>query len=71
MSLRDLGYHRLKDLPHPDKLHQLVIEDLPSEFPALKSLGTRPNNLPLQLTSFVGRERELAEVKRLLSQSRC
>jgi predicted ATPase/class 3 adenylate cyclase len=70
VSLRDLGFHGLKDLPHPEKLHQLVIDGLPSDFPPVNSLGTRPNNLPLQLTSFVGREREMAEANRLLSQSR-
>ena len=47
---------------------QLTVAGLPAEFPALKSLDTIPNNLPIQGTSFRGRERELEEVKTLLSQ---
>src|SRR6266511_3349864 len=69
-SLRDLGEHRLKDIAHPEHLHDLVIESLPSEFPPPRTLDARPNNLPLQLTSFVGREEEIAEVERLLGQAR-
>ncbi len=65
-SLIDLGEHRLRDLPHPERVHQLVIADLPADFPPLRTLDTHPNNLPTQLTSFIGREREMAEVKRLL-----
>ncbi len=67
VSLRDHGEHRLKDLQHPERIFQVVHPQLPSEFPPLKSLDTLPNNLPRQLTSFIGREREMAEVKRLLS----
>ncbi len=70
VTLRDLGNHRLKDLSHPQHLFQVVIPDLPSEFPPLKSLDAQPNNLPVQLTRFIGREREMAEVKRLLSTTR-
>jgi predicted ATPase/class 3 adenylate cyclase len=66
-SLRDLGMHRLKDLKQPEHLFQVVHPDLPSEFPPLKSLDARPNNLPRQLTSFIGRETEIDEVKRLLT----
>src|ERR1700682_5508527 len=69
VSIRDLGEHRLKDLPGPEHLYQLDIEGLPTEFPALKVLDVRMNNLPLQLTSFVGRSAEVAEVKRLLSRA--
>ncbi len=67
VSLRDLGSHRLKDLHEPEHLVQVVQSDLPADFPPLKSLDVHPNNLPRQLTSFIGREREIAEVKRLLS----
>ncbi len=70
VSLQDLGEHRLKDIVHPERLHQLVIEGLPAEFPPPRTLDARPNNLPPQLTSFVGREEEIAEVCRLLSRSR-
>jgi predicted ATPase/class 3 adenylate cyclase len=70
VRIRDLGEHRLKDLLRPEHLYQLDIEGLPTEFPALKTLDVRRNNLPLQLTSFIGRVREKLEVKRLLSQDR-
>jgi hypothetical protein len=65
-SLRDLGMHRLRDLQRPERLFQLLHPDLPADFPPLLSLGALPNNLPQQVTSFVGREREIADVKRLL-----
>jgi predicted ATPase len=70
VQLRALGEHRLRDLARPEQLFQLVSPDLPSQFPALRSLESVPNNLPVQLTTFVGRERELAEVKRLLGNTR-
>ncbi len=70
LSLRDLGEHRLKDLARPQRLFQVVAADLPSDFPPLKSLNALPNNLPIQLTSFIGRDREVAEVKQLLSRTR-
>lgn len=66
ISLQGLGEHRLKDLIRPEHLYQLVAPDLPKDFPPLKSLDALLNNLPIQLTSFVGREAEIAEVKRLL-----
>jgi predicted ATPase/class 3 adenylate cyclase/predicted negative regulator of RcsB-dependent stress response len=70
VSLRDLGEHRLKDLARPQALSQVVVADLPVDFPPLKSLNALPNNLPTQLTTFVGREHEIAEVKELLSKTR-
>jgi hypothetical protein len=66
VGLQDLGEHRLKDLAHPEHLYQLVVEGLPADYPPPRSLDARPNNLPLQLTSFIGRDSELAEVKKLL-----
>jgi predicted ATPase/class 3 adenylate cyclase/DNA-binding CsgD family transcriptional regulator len=66
VSLRDLGAHRLKDVVHPSHLFQLIIAGLPADFPPLRTLGTHPNNLPVQLTSLIGREQELATVQRLL-----
>src|SRR6266545_3377885 len=69
-SLLDLGEHRLKDLIRAEHIFQLIAPDLPQEFPALQSLNTLPNNLPLQLTSFIGREREMQEARKLLSSSR-
>ena len=67
--LRSLGRHRLKDL-RPEHLAQLDVEGLPADFPPIRSLDARPNNLPTQLTSFVGREREVAEVVRLMETAR-
>jgi predicted ATPase/class 3 adenylate cyclase len=63
-ALLDLGLHRLKDLAHPERLYQLSVEGLPPKFPPLRSLEARPNNLPLQLTRFIGRQRQIAEIKR-------
>jgi len=70
VSLRDLGQHRLKDLPRPEQLYQLDIEGLPTEFPPLKTLDVRKNNLPLQLTTFLGRAAELKELQTLLARGR-
>ena len=70
VTLRDLGMHRLKGLTQLEHLFQLVVPDLPADFPPLQSLGAAPNNLPAQLTSFIGRDAEVAEVKRLVSTSR-
>ena len=59
VTIRDLGEHRLKDL-RPERLSQLVAAGLPADFPPIRSLDRRPNNLPTQLTSFVGRDDDLA-----------
>ena len=69
-SLRDLGRHRLRDLTTPEHVRQLCHADLIGDFPPLRSLDQLPNNLPLQLTSFVGRERDLDEIGRLLDEHR-
>lgn len=69
-SLRDLGAHGLKDLARPEQVYQLVAPALAEMFPALRSLDQLPNNLPLQLTSFVGRENDVAEIKALLEEHR-
>ena len=61
-----LGEHRLKDLLQPEPLYQLAIEGLASEFPALKTLGVRPTNLPIQPSMLVGRAREIREITALL-----
>jgi predicted ATPase/class 3 adenylate cyclase len=66
VTLRDLGERRLRDLNRPERVFQVLAADLPSEFPPLRSLEIFPNNLPVQLTSFIGREKEMNEVKRLL-----
>jgi class 3 adenylate cyclase len=69
-SLRDLGEHQLKDLGHPEHIFQVVAPGLDTEFAELRSLDPTKNNLPLQLTSFVGREDELRDVKKRLLDTR-
>lgn len=70
VRLLDLGDHRLRDLEHPERLYQVVIEGLPSEFPPIRSAQRHLGNLPEPLTSFVGRERALQEVKGLLTHAK-
>ena len=71
-SLRDLGPHRLKDLGQAEHIFQLQAEGLPTEFPALRSLDNPAlaNNLPAQSATFIGRERELEEVRALILTTR-
>ncbi len=70
IGLRDLGERRLRDLARPERLYQLVIDGLASEFPPLRSVEVMPNNLPHNLSSFVGREREVSIVREMLSTAR-
>ncbi len=65
-SLQSLGEHRLRDLVRPERLWQLDHPDLPAEFPPLTSLNRGRHNLPVQLTSFVGRDTEKADLAQLL-----
>ncbi len=67
---RDLGSHRLKDLAHAERLHQMVIEGLEQDFPPLRTMDARPNNLPAQLTRFIGRDHEIRRVRELLARNR-
>lgn len=69
-SLETLGPHRLKDLSRPEHVYQLCHAALDGDFPRLRSLDSFPNNLPLQLTSFIGREEEISSVKQMLQESR-
>jgi predicted ATPase/class 3 adenylate cyclase len=64
--LRELGLHRLKDLAAPERVFQLCHPELREQFPPLNSLEARPNNLPVQLTSFIGRDNELVQLRGLL-----
>ncbi len=68
-ALRDLGEHHLKDLYRPERVFQLLHPELKEAFPPLHTLGSRQNNLPLQPTPLVGREREAAAVGELLLRS--
>ncbi|MGA8576837.1 MAG: adenylate/guanylate cyclase domain-containing protein [Candidatus Cybelea sp.] len=70
LALRALGPHRLKDLAQPEPTFQVVAEGLRAEFPALVSVDARPNNLPSQISSFVGRVRELHEIAASIEASR-
>ena len=69
--LTDLGTHPLRDLPRPERVVQLCHPDLVNEFPPLRtSKAVAASNLPVQLTSFVGREAELTQLRELLAQNR-
>jgi predicted ATPase len=68
VTLRDLGEHRLKDLIRPERIYQILAPGIPSEFPTLLTLDNRPNNLPTEPTPIIGRDKELAEIERLLAR---
>lgn len=70
VTLKDMGSHRLKDLLQAEQVYQMVHPDLQEDFPALASLGVRPNNLPVQLNSFVGRDAEIDEITKALKSHR-
>jgi predicted ATPase len=71
-SLLDLGEHRLKDLTSPEHIYQVCSEDLPSDFPPIVSLDNPAlsHNLPAQVSTFIGRSRELSEIRSLLGEAR-
>ena len=69
-ALRDLGEHRLKDLERPERVFQLVAQGMPADFPPLRSLEKRQHDLPAQVTSFVGRQRERDQLVELLGSCR-
>jgi predicted ATPase/class 3 adenylate cyclase len=70
LELRDLGPHRLKDLPGEERLYQLVIDGLRSAFPALRTTSARPGNLPPPVTTLIGREADVVAVASLLTEAR-
>lgn len=70
VTVIDLGTHRLKDLTRPEHVYQVNVEGLQTSFPALNSLDAVPNNLPEQLTEFIGRDEELEELEGLLVEKR-
>jgi predicted ATPase/class 3 adenylate cyclase len=65
-----LGEYRLRDLTRPERIYQLNASDLPADFPPLRTRSLRPSNLPAELSSFIGRERELSELEHLLGSAR-
>jgi predicted ATPase/class 3 adenylate cyclase len=70
VTLKDMGERRLKDLIQPEHIFQLVIPNLPSDFPPLKTLDIYRHNLSAQTTTFIGREQAIAEVKQELEKHR-
>jgi predicted ATPase/class 3 adenylate cyclase len=70
VELRDLGVHRLRDLAEPEQVYQAAVWGLPADFPPLRLADGHPTNLPAPLTSFLGRERELDDVARLMERAR-
>lgn len=69
-ELHDMGDHHFKYLINPEHLFQLNIAGLPSDFPPLNTPDSVRHNLPVQLTSFIGRRQEIEEVIRLLEKTR-
>lgn len=68
LGFRDLGEHRLRDLTRPERVFQLMADDLPHEFGPLHTLNMHPNNLPVQRDALIGRERQVNAVQTLLRQ---
>lgn len=66
----NLGTHRLRDLAEPETIFQLIAPDLQQDFPALRTLDARPNNLPIELSTFIGRESELRDLRELVATNR-
>ncbi len=69
-ALRDMGQHRLKDLQQPEHVWQLVHPELPADFPPLRSLREGGHNLPIQMTTFIGREEDIAGTRERLASTR-
>jgi len=69
VDLLDMGRHTFKKTPQPVRVFQMNVPDLQRDFPPLHTFNILPNNLPTQLTSFVGREKELEDVKQLLKDT--
>jgi predicted ATPase/class 3 adenylate cyclase len=70
LDLLDLGEHRLRDLSRPERIFQLRAPGCDADFPPLRSLDAARTNLPVQLTSFVGREEDVKVVGALLGEHR-
>ena len=68
--LRDLGFQRLRDLAEPERVSQLLHPGLPADFPALRTIDLVPNNLPYQVSTFIGRDAEMTQIRELLRDTR-
>lgn len=69
-ELRDMGEWQLKDITRPEHIYQLMVPGLPSEFSPLRTMDALRTNLPGQLTSFIGRKKEMAAIKQLIANNR-
>ena len=69
-SFRDLGKRILKNIILPEHIYQILAEGIPSDFPPLNILDARQNNLPSQLTNFIGRKKEIEDIKKLFPDTR-
>lgn len=69
-TLRDLGLHRFRDLARPERVYQVCHPSLPDDFPPLASLDDRRHNLPVAVSRFVGRDKEVQAVGALLAEHR-
>jgi len=69
VGLTDLGLHHLRGIEGPERLFQVVAPGLETDFPPVRSLDTTPNNLPRQLSSFIGRDQEIEDAERRLAES--
>jgi predicted ATPase len=70
VQLLDMGKRRLKDFLRAEHLYQLSVPDLPAEFPPLNTLELLNHNLPAQLTSFIGRQKEIEEIRKCVVEKR-
>ncbi|HXY93073.1 MAG TPA: adenylate/guanylate cyclase domain-containing protein [Acidimicrobiia bacterium] len=70
VDLLDLGSHQLRDLGEPERVFQVLHSELVSEFPALRTLDAFATNLPLQMTTFIARDDDVADIKDALVQNR-
>jgi predicted ATPase/class 3 adenylate cyclase len=70
VELRDMGERRLRSLTRPEHIYQITVPDLPAQFPPLKTLEPTHTNLPIQLTSFIGRKKEMIAVNALMKANR-
>ena len=70
LVMRDLGTHRLRDLSRPEHVWQVTVAGLPESHPPLQSLDASPNNLPIELSSFIGRDEDVAYAAKLLLDTR-
>src|SRR5215831_7309057 len=68
--LKRLGEFRLRDLAEPELIYQLIHADLPADFPPIRTLAEQTGNLPLQVSSFIGRGRELEQAAAALGEAR-